>query len=159
MRSTVARRSLLGCSAAAIGAGVFGQITPFTGSELPPVMRAEGARPASPALLDVDSIVRLIVVRTPFRAVRKPAQVSFDPKPSTQTEGPATPKPTLVLSGIVWSADPTAVIQGLPGIEGSKVVRRGDIIGGIRINRIEQARVWATGLDTSWTLVVREPWK
>jgi hypothetical protein len=159
MRSTVARTALLGCSAAAVCIGTLGLITPLTGSDLPAATRAEGVIGRTAALLNVDSIVRLVVTRTPFRSARRPAPVAFDPNPSTQPEAPATPRPTPVLTGIVWSADPTAVIQGLPGIEGSKVVRRGDVIGGIRISRIERERVQVTGLDTSWTLRVREPWK
>ena len=159
MRSTVARTGLLGCSAAAVCIGTLGLLAPLTGSDLPAAMRAEGEGVRTAASMNVESIVRLVVARTPFRATRRPAAVAFDPNPSTPTDVPATPRPALVLSGIVWSADPTAVIQGLPGLEGSKVVRRGDVIGGIRISRIERERVQVTGLDTSWTLRVREPWK
>jgi hypothetical protein len=151
--------SLLACSAAAIGAGTFGLIAPLTGSELPAVTRSESVSPRRVVRLNADSIARLIAARTPFRAVRRPAAVAFDPGLPTQVVAAATTKPALSLSGIVWSADPTAVILGLPGIEGSKVVRRGDVIGGIKVSRIERERVWVTGLDTTWTLSVREPWK
>jgi hypothetical protein len=160
MRSTVARMSLLACSAAAVCFGAFGLTRPLTGSDLPSARSARDGVPLrAAASMNVDSTIRLILTRTPFRAARRPAAVAFDPRLSTQVEAPATPKPVLALSGIVWGADPTAVIQGLPGIEGSKVVRRGDVIGGIKVSRIERERVLVTGLDTTWTLTVREPWK
>ena len=160
MRSTVARMSLIACSAAAICFGTLGLIAPLAGSGLPDAARAAVSMPMSAAASpNADSIVRTILTRTPFRAARRPAAVAFDPRLPTQIEVPATPRPVLALSGIVWGEDPTAVIQGLPGIEGSKVVRRGYVIGGMKVSRIERDRVWVTGLDTSWTLTVREPWK
>jgi hypothetical protein len=107
----------------------------------------------------LDSLARVVILRTPFRAARKPAPVAFDPNPPAAPAVPAGPKPLLTLSGIVWGGDPTAVLQGIPGIEGSKVVRRGDVVGGIRVSRIDRERVWLTGLDTAWTLEVRVPWK
>ena len=66
-----------------------------------------------------------------------------------------------MLVGIVWDggADPAAVIEGLPGIEGSRVVRVGEEYGGVRVRRVERALVVLAGLDTVWTLTVREPWQ
>jgi hypothetical protein len=160
MRSTAARMLLLACSAAAICFGALGMIAPLTGSDPTAAGRAAVSLPRKTlASLNTDSIVRLIIARTPFRVARRPAAVAFDPRLPTQIEAPAVPKPVLALSGIVWGADPTAIIQGLPGIEGSKVVRHGDVVGGIKVSRIERERVWVTGLDTTWALAVREPWK
>ena len=69
------------------------------------------------------------------------------------------PKPQLVLTGIVWGALPQAVLEGLPGTSEPHVVRAGDAIGGLRIRHIGRDRVVVAGMDTVWTLAVREPWK
>jgi hypothetical protein len=151
--------SLVACSAAALCAGTLGLIMPLTGSGLQAAKRAESVPITTAASLSGDSVVQLIIARTPFRAARRPAAVAFDPRLPAQIDAPDTPKPALALSGIVWGAEPTAIIQGLPGIEGSKVVRRGDVIGGIKVSRIERERVWVSGLDTTWALTLREPWK
>jgi hypothetical protein len=138
-----------------------GLSVPLTATEYR-VMMSEGDEvPSGRAMTGskLDSLVRLVVQRTPFRASRRPAPVAFDPNPPAAPTVQTGPKPLLTLSGIVWGADPTAVIQGVPGIEGSKVVRRGDVVGGIRVSRIEREHVWLTGLDTAWTLAVRVPWK
>jgi hypothetical protein len=71
----------------------------------------------------------------------------------------APPKPTLVLVGIVAGLDPTAVIEGFPGIEGSRVVRVGDVVAALRVRSIGPIGVRITGMDTVWTLTVREPWR
>jgi hypothetical protein len=60
--------------------------------------------------------------------------------------------------GIVWGREPAAVIEGLPGVEGPRVVRRGDNVGALRVRDIVQDRVIVVGLDTTWTLKLRVPW-
>jgi hypothetical protein len=54
---------------------------------------------------------------------------------------------------------PSAVIEGLPGVEGARVVRLGDVIAGLAIKQVGGGRVIVTGMDTTWLLQVREPWK
>ena len=55
--------------------------------------------------------------------------------------------------------DPSAVIEGLPGVEGSRVVRVGDVVAGLQVKNITNGRVVIAGVDTTWVLEVREPWK
>jgi hypothetical protein len=50
-------------------------------------------------------------------------------------------------------------MEGLPGVEGSRVVRRGDIVNGITIRQVTRTTVSAAGLDTTWLLRVRESWR
>lgn len=156
MRALLVAASLLGVAAA-----VLGLTMPLTATESAVVMNLEDDAPSGKSMTasKLGSLVRLVILRTPFRASRKPAMVAFDPNPPAPAAASTAAKPVLALSGIVWSGDPTAVIQGLPGIEGSKVVRRGDVVAGFRISRIDRDRVWVTGFDTTWTLAVREPWK
>jgi hypothetical protein len=54
---------------------------------------------------------------------------------------------------------PSAVIEGFPGVEGSRVVRVGDAVAGLRVKTISNGRVVIAGTDTTWVLKVREPWK
>ena len=60
---------------------------------------------------------------------------------------------------LVVGADPSAVIEGFPGIQGPRVVRPGDVIGQLTVRRIEAARVEVIGMDTTWMLTVRKPWQ
>jgi hypothetical protein len=115
------------------------------------------ATPHSP--MRWDSLSSLLVARDPFRADRVPAPVAFDPNPVQPSEAPpAPPKPALLLTGIVWGTAPSAIIEGLPGLEGSRLMLQGDVAGGITLRRIGEHRVVLSGYDTTWTLVVRRPW-
>ena len=99
--------------------------------------------------------------RDPFRVTRRPAAVLYDPVRISQPAIPAPQKPALALVGIVWDSgkDPTALVEGIPGADGPRPVRRGETIAGLRVKAIKQDRVLITGLDTTWTLTVREPWR
>lgn len=156
-----ARMLLLAMSAAAIGFGGWALTSPLGQVSLQPSHPSQDRVVGKVGAPVLDSLVRFVAGRTPFRASRRPTAVAFDPRRLIDDQGTSTttPKPVLTLSGIVWGRDPTAVILGLPGIEGSKVVRNGDVVAGIKVNRIERERVWMSGLDTNWTLAVREPWK
>ena len=86
--------------------------------------------------------------------------MAYDPLRVGQPPAPAA-RPTLVLDGIVWDggASPTALLEGLPGVDGPRVVRKGDIVGDLRVKDIRWDRVVIGGPDTLWTLTVKEPWK
>lgn len=101
-----------------------------------------------------------LVAHDPFRAQRAPAPVAYDPVAlAASPPPPAPPKPALTLTGIAWGAEPEAVIEGLPGTEGPRVVRVNETVGGLKIKRIASDRVVVVGMDTTWVLTVREPWK
>ena len=119
-----------------------------------------------PSVDGVDSIrraapesVAAIVLRDPFRIDRRPAATAYDPLRLAESLAPRPPRPTLVLAGIVEGVQPSAVVEGFPGIDGSRVVRIGDIVSGLRVKSISKSGVVIVGLDTSWALQVREPWK
>lgn len=117
--------------------------------------------PASPTdgPYAADSLVRAIVTRDVFRAARRPATVAYDPTRGVVPEAPAPPKPALTLVGLVAGEPPSAVIEGFAGVEGSRVVRPGDVVAGLRVTSIKRDAVTIVGLDTTWVLRVREPWK
>ena len=118
-------------------------------------------RPSHPRAADYpDSLAFAVASRDPFRAARRPADVAYDPlRAASPAASEAAPKPTLVLSGIVWGAVPEAVLEGLPGIDGSRLIHERDLVAGLLVKRIERNRVVIAGMDTVWTLTVREPWR
>jgi hypothetical protein len=103
--------------------------------------------------------VAAIVSRDPFRIGRLPAITAYDPVRLAQPVAPPQPRPQLTLFGIVNGVEPSAVVEGLPGVEGSRVVRVGDVVAGLKIKQIGTNRVVIAGMDTTWVLEVREPWK
>jgi hypothetical protein len=121
--------------------------------------RPKGGHPA------LDSLARAAVVVAAFRVSRKEAVVAYNPERTLSSGAPAAapqqPRPQLALSGIVWGgqAKPMAVLEGLPGIQGPRVLQLGERVGGLTVRRIKGDVVTVTGLDTTWTLRVKEPWK
>jgi hypothetical protein len=125
---------------------------------LPVEIRALAA--GTPAAYPTDSLRRAVVARDPFRAGRRPAQLAYSAERVTASaNAPVAPKPVLALVGVVAGHDPTAVIEGLPGTEGARVVRVGDVVSGLRVRSITAQEVRIVGTDTTWVLKVREPWK
>jgi hypothetical protein len=146
-------------------------VLPFTGivalcwAALAPIAPAIALAPAprrtQPALVQpypAESLAHLAANGDVFRLRRTPAGTSYDPMRGAVSETPAAPKPQLALSGIVWGAEPAAIIEGLPGIEGPRVMRRGETVAGLRVREITRERVTVVGLDTTWTLKVKTSW-
>jgi hypothetical protein len=124
-------------------------------------MPAGGGTEALPDRSVTDSLLMATVARAPFRATRRPPSRAYDPEALAAASAPlatAPPKPTLVLTGLILGPEPAAIIEGIPGREGSAVIREGAQEGGIRVRRIRAGDVVLVGLDTSWTLKVRNPW-
>ncbi len=126
-----------------------------------PLTATARASGANPVRAPVESLATHLVTRDAFRVARQPAAVPYDPHAATLSEQPAPPRPALSLLGIVWDGgeDPTALVEGLPGIEGARAVRRGDNVGDLRIRTIARDHVIVLGPDTTWILTVREPWR
>ena len=103
--------------------------------------------------------VAAIVSRDPFRIGRRPTLPAYDPQRVGEQLATPSPKPALILVGVMNGIEPSAVIEGLPGVEGSRVVRVGDVVAGLKVHRIADGRVVIAGMDTTWVLGVREPWK
>jgi len=140
----------------AISGPVVGMELPAPSSLVPPAANRVADR--SP---DREATERAID-RPAFRADRRAASTRYDPEHTGMPETPAAPplpKPVLAVSGIVWGDQPAAVVEGVPGIEGSVVLRPGDSAAGLRVVRIQGDRVVIRGMDTTWQLTVKEPWK
>jgi hypothetical protein len=135
-------------------------LVPVAQSAPGPALRHPSAPPASRAPYSTDSLARIAIARDLFRVGRRPAPVAYDPQrlePPVESSQP--PKPALMLVGVIAGDEPTAVIDGFPGVEGSRVVRVGDVIAGLVIKAIALDAVRIAGMDTVWVLRVREPWK
>jgi len=108
-----------------------------------------------------DSFVAKVTGHDPFRVSRRPSPIAYDLLRLAQPATPPAPKPLLSLVGVVWDRgnDPTALVEGLPGVDGPRPMRLGETVGGLHMKSIKVDRVVITGLDTTWTLAVREPWR
>lgn len=163
MSLAIARAVLLGTIVAGFGAQAWAMLAPLAQVRPAAVPVASAERDTAGGISTAsDSLLAEAVRRPMFRMGRRPAAVPFDPERTDARElaaAPAVPKPALQVSGIVWGAEPAVVIEGLPGVEGPTVLRKGESVSGIRVLRIERERVLLRGLDTAWSLSVREPWK
>ncbi|OLD39476.1 MAG: hypothetical protein AUI57_03130 [Candidatus Rokubacteria bacterium 13_1_40CM_2_68_8] len=161
MRSGAINASLIVAGSAGLALGVRLAAAPLVSVGVPQrVGNPEQVVQPSPNA-HPDSLVAVLVARDPFRVTRRPSNVVYDPLRLAQPATPPPPKPLLALVGIVWDngRDPTALVEGLPGVDGPRPVRQGETIAGLRVKAIKPDRVVITGLDTTWTLTVREPWK
>lgn len=105
-----------------------------------------------------DSLARAITARNLFREGRVPATVGFNPDApagAPPAAAPRTPRPQLVLVGVVLGREPVALINGLPGAEGTRVLKAGERFGDYVVRTIAQGGVVVAGADTTWTLRVR----
>jgi hypothetical protein len=158
------RLAALALAAAGGAAVVWAATAPITQGEDMAPSRLPASTPHVPSGDSAsDSLVVRAIRRPLFRPDRRAAASGFDPARAVQAAGgqgaPPAERPPLTLSGIVWGAEPAALVEGMPGTEGSTVLRRGESVSGIRVTRIERTRVVLVGRDTVWTLEVREPWK
>ena len=111
----------------------------------------------SPESGALTTLAARIVARDPFRLERKPSSVAFGATPPAAVPVDPSRRPRLLLSGV--SGPPwQAVLEGIPGREGSVVVRVGDVFGELRVRSIRRDTVVVQGADTTWKLTVRKVW-
>lgn len=130
---------------------------------VPPAVVTKARQRSSPSAVSApypaDSLARAVVARDLFRVDRRPAGVPYDALRGAVPLPDGPPKPQLTLTGVVWGDIPEAVIEGLPTTDGPRVVRLGDLVGGLAIRHVGRGSVVVVGMDTTWTLAVKEPWK
>jgi hypothetical protein len=160
MTATHINASLIAAGSVGLALGIRLVAAPLVQFAVPPRVGTASMPTTTQAPAQPDSLVAALVARDPFRATRRPSNVVFDPVRLAQSATPPPPKPALALVGIVWDGgrDPTALVEGLSGVDGPRPVRSGETIGGLRVKAIKPDRVVITGLDTTWTLTVTEPW-
>ncbi|HEY0014670.1 MAG TPA: hypothetical protein VGC13_00065 [Longimicrobium sp.] len=130
------------------------------------------ATPAEPRRVPRDRLeaaAQSVAGGNPFRLDRVPAPLGFNQPGAGMMPGmpgmmpppyepPPPPRPQLFVSGIIgppWQA----MLEGVPGREGAVVVKRGDVLGDLRIREITQTVVVVASPDTTWRLPVRRPWQ
>jgi hypothetical protein len=92
-----------------------------------------------------------------FRLAREPSSVPFESS-ATMSPSPLAPpaqRPPLVLAGIVGGPPWEALLEGIPGREGSVVARTGEEIAGFVLVRVDRRGVTLRGHDTTMVLAVR----
>ena len=116
------------------------------------------------SLDSMQSKAAYIATHDPFRPDHHPATVAY--RPGLEDDGAAaapTPpkpaKPRLALAGIVGGPPWTALLDSVPGREGSVLVRRGDTLSGLRVRSVGRDTVVVEGADTVWKLIVKRPWQ
>lgn len=109
------------------------------------------------ARANLGETVLATVGRNPFRADRRAAPLPFGaPAVIGQPASPPS-RPLLKVTGISgppWSA----IVEGVPGRPSGTVVRAGERVGGLLVERISRDTVRLVGADTSWTLVLTRRW-
>lgn len=149
----------------AVFAGVRGRAAAFELSKA-----ATGAVPPWEALPAPSSVLvprsstlvaasEALVARDPFRLERKPSGVAYSPAAEAAPPVARPPRPALAVVGIVGGPPWEALLEGIPGRQGSALVRRGDTLGGLRVRSITKDAVKVTGMDTTWVLAVRRAWQ
>lgn len=111
-----------------------------------------------PSALRPDSLASRVAARNPFRFSRTPSTWN---RQVTSTMPPATPvaerppRPALTLAGIILGDEPAALIEGLPGVEGTRVMRIGERWLDYQLREVTADHAVVAGSDTTWVLRVR----
>lgn len=108
-------------------------------------------------VIDADTLEdanEIVVRQNLFRPSRSPSDVEFGAPEPTADAAPAPARPRLVLSGIVGGPPWAALIDGLPGKEGTTLVQLGDTLSGLRVQSVTARGVVVIGMDTTWTLTI-----
>lgn len=108
-----------------------------------------------------ESVAGAVVAADLFRADRRPAAVAYQATTAVAAAAgpaPTPPQPSLALTGLVWGVVPEAIVTGLPGTDGPRVLRVGDLVAGLRLVRLTPTTAVIVGADTLWTLTLRNPW-
>lgn len=149
----VALLSILLGVAVLIAGGATHEATRAVGNAPPGAWRPLRSRPPV-----ADSVIELAVQRALFRASRRAADVPFDPvgaADSVPASAPQASRPPVRVSGIVWGAQPVAVVEGIPGLDAPRAMRSGEMVNGFVVKRITQSQVTLSGMDTVWSLSPR----
>lgn len=141
----------------------------FRGSRLRPAAQATAVTlPGAAAIPAAFPLERLFVAATtaaetdPFRLERHPSAVPYKPGfegAPPPPPPPRPPRPNLALSGTIGGPPWAALIEGMPGREGSILVRQGDLLGDFRIALVTRDSVIVEGADTTWNLKLKRVWK
>lgn len=147
-------------------AGGLATVAVIAGVRAPAITRPAAAHVPASALIatastmrEIDDASAALAEIDPFRAARHPSPIPYQPnQEGAPPPPPRAPRPALSLSGIIGGPPWAAVLEGVPGQQGSVVVHPGDTLGGLRVRVVKRDSVVITGVDTTWRLIVRRAW-
>lgn len=127
----------------------------------PTLLSVIAVAPARPAPDTLESAVDEIADRNLFRPERTSAEQTTNPQPMMPMGMPQPPstKPHLVLRGVLGGPPWDAIIEGIPGHEGSVVLSAGQSLGGITVRAVRRDTAYARGFDTTWALPLARTWQ
>lgn len=117
------------------------------------------ALPPAVKMFDKDTLDRA-ATRTaehdPFRLERRPASVAFSTTPigPAVPQAPAAPTIHIALQGTIGGPPWQAILSGVPGHDGTTIVRSGDTLGGIAIRRVSRDSVIVRVKDSTWAVTL-----
>lgn len=117
--------------------------------------------PATPtaSMFDQDSVSKATertVQHDPFRLERRPASVAFSTTPAGVPAAPVTaaPLPRIGLNGTIGGPSWQAILSGIPGHDGTVVMRAGDTLGGVLVRRVTRDSAVVRVKDSTWAVVM-----
>jgi hypothetical protein len=128
----------------------------------PPVIWPVRAAGTDSGAQSLDSAAKAIALSDPFRLERAPSAVPYsaeEERAPVAPPPPKPPKPKLALVGIVGGPPWVALLDGVPGQNGSVLLHAGDTIAGLRVRTLGPNGITITGLDTTWKLTLERPWQ
>jgi hypothetical protein len=146
------------CGVIAAVVGWRDSVPAVVAAPMPVVARAPVSVVVSPETLT--AVGQRVAAADPFRLDRHPAAVPYRPD-SDAVAAPVirTPRPSLVLQGIVGGKRWAGLVAGIPGREGAVLVHAGDTLGGLTVRRVGPDTVVVGASDTTWRLTVRQAWQ
>lgn len=163
MRAHTVERLLWGASLALVGAALLGwRATLQRPVAAPPVIWPIEEPAAYPGPRALETAAKTVSASDPFRLERRPSSVAYGSVPdgaSAAPPPPKPPKPGLALAGVVGGPPWVALLDGVPGKNGSVVVHAGDSVAGLKVRSLGPDGITITGFDTTWKLTLKAPWR
>ncbi len=150
MLHTGLRTFLVGLALAGASAAVVAFRVPL--EPLHPGGESPSAAPMTFPVEAQDGVDSVVVQRNAFRSDRRPALVPYDP--SGQAPPPAEPRPSLSVAGVVLGRTRAALLRGLPGVDGARVLAEGEAAAGVRVLRVADSTVVVTWRSDTLSLRV-----
>ncbi|HET7586185.1 MAG TPA: hypothetical protein VFK13_14830 [Gemmatimonadaceae bacterium] len=145
-------------AAAAVVAGVRwqGKDDEAVGGRLVP-----SASPVRVSFMEKDTMQRaahFVADHDLFRVERRPSGVPYLVSLIGAPPPAATPRPVLVLTGVLGGPPWQGVVEGIPGTQGGVLVLPGSVVNGYKIKAVSESTAIVEGQDTSWTLTLKRGW-
>ncbi|MGQ0646691.1 MAG: hypothetical protein ACT4P7_03910 [Gemmatimonadaceae bacterium] len=109
----------------------------------------------APGADSLSALSEAVTRHDPFRASRRRSAVELLSGVEQVSGPPPVSRPVLRLVGIVGGPLWSALLEGIPGREGTVLVAAGDTLAGLRVRSVSASTAIVIGFDTTWTLDLR----